>query len=59
MKVSNVICGLIICVICAYALVKFIQNIPKINLEIIGGALVTIIILIGFVFGLIIMFNKE
>ena len=59
MKVSNVICGLIICVVCAYTLVKFIQNIPKINLEVIGGALVTIIILIGFVFGLIIMFNKE
>ena len=54
----NILSGLALCFGSVYLLTKFIKNIHKINIEIMGGGVIILILLSVFIFGLIVIFNN-
>lgn len=54
----NILSGLILCFGSVYLFMKFIKNIHKVDIEIIGGGVIILILLSVFIFGLITIFNN-
>ncbi len=54
----NILSELALCFASVYLLMKFIKNLHKINIEVIGGGIIIILLLSVFIFGLVITFNN-